>query len=197
MSKPNILRVDDPRALEIFASHQAALRQQLVAEGLGDLIQEQNDWLRAFKRVGRIQQSGVRATTPLAYNLEVALLTPNANVLNVTAPNQGTQKKLLDYRLTTQQSSYDPDGIERRVDTDFQCDLSVLLQGEGHGGVFAITRQKDADGSTRYEDYRHTTTEAIRDESRRITTPEELDIALATALAGISLQQYGIEAPRI
>ena len=35
MSKPNILRVDDPRAIEMLTNHRTALREQLVAEGLG------------------------------------------------------------------------------------------------------------------------------------------------------------------
>ncbi len=193
MSKPNILRVTDPAAIEIFTSHREALRQQLVAEGLGDLIREQGGWLRAFKREGRIQQSGVHATGPLAYNLEIALLTPDATILDSSAPNQGTQKKLVDYRLLAQHNAVDADGIERREDADYRCDISLLLMGKDRGRLFATTHRRDAEGSTKYESYRHETTEAIRDESRLITTPEELDIVLINSLAGVSLQHYGIE----
>lgn len=191
MSKPNILRVDNPHAIEILTSHRTALREQLVAEGLGGLIQEQRGWLRAFKREGRIQQSGVRAANPSAYNLEASLFVPGATFLTTTA-NQGTRTKLLDYRLITQHNQT-TNGIEERDDTDFHCELSAILEGEDRGGISATTRQKDADGSTRYDAYRHVATETTRGESRLITNSEVLDAILANALAGISLQQYGLE----
>ena len=133
----------------------------------------------------------MRAANPSAYNLEASLFVPGATFLTTTA-NQGTRTKLLDYRLITQHNQT-TNGIEERDDSDFHGELSAIFEGEDRGGIFATTRQKDADGSTRYELYRHSVVETARNDLRLITNPEELDIVLANALAGISLQQYGLE----